>query len=43
MKVIRSPLKTSCERKWAVRAIFVVKPPRKAFDIDNTQEYGYNN
>ena len=26
-----------------MRAIFVVKPPRKAFDIDNTQEYSYNN
>ena len=28
-----SPLKTSCERKCAVRAIFVVKPPRKAYSL----------
>ena len=31
-----SPLKTSCERKWAVCAIFVVKPPRKAYSLTSS-------
>ena len=35
-KAIWSPLKTSCERKWAVRAIFVVKPPRKAYSLTSS-------
>ena len=34
--VYRSPLKTSCERKCAVRAIFVVKPPRKAYSLTSS-------
>ena len=34
--VIWSPLKTSCERKCAVRAIFVVKPPRKAYSLTSS-------
>ena len=33
---IRSPLKTSCERKCAVRTIFVVKPPRKAYSLTSS-------
>ena len=32
----RSPLKTSCERKCAVRAIFVIKPPRKAYSLTSS-------
>ena len=31
-----SPLKTSCERKCAVRTIFVVKPPRKAYSLTSS-------
>ena len=31
-----SPLKTSCERKCAVRAIFVVKPPREAYSLTSS-------